>query len=260
MAVTEHGPTARVVDILEALADSREGMSLSDLARAIGSSKGTISPIIHTLAKRRLIYAGEGQKYRIGVGAYCIGASYAENMSALQFIRSQMQGITAESGEICQMGILDGGNILYVAKVDSDESIRIISHVGSRFPASCTALGKAALSEMDSGALRALYPGGLPALTPRSVTDFAELEAQLAEIRETQLALERGESNEQSNCIAVPLRKDGHIVAAVSVSVPAYRHTEEKTALIAGLLLDAKGRIELYLRDHDIDFTGSALG
>lgn len=255
MSFTEHQPTARVIAILEVLASNREGMSLSEIARAIDSSKGTISPVIHTLAKRKLIFANkETQKYQIGISAYCIGASYAENMDVIDYIRSVMKDIVEQSSEICQMGILDGNQVLYVAKVDSDESIRIISHVGSRIPASCTALGKAILSNFSLEEIKALYPDGLPALTQHSITDFSILEKQLEVVRKTKIAFENGESNDHSNCLAVPLSKDNKVISAISISIPAYRHTEEKTQLITELLFDAQKKVELYFRSHDIDF------
>lgn len=255
MSFTEHQPTKRVIAILEVLANSREGMSLTEIANAIHSSKGTISPVIHTLAKRKLVFSNKAtQKYQIGINAYCIGASYAENMGVIDYIRSIMKDIMEQSREMCLMGILDGNHILYLAKVDSDEPLRIVAQVGSRVPANCTALGKAILSDYSSEEIRALYPNGLPALTKNSITDFSVLEKQLEVVRKTKIAFENGESNEHSNCLAVPLAKDNRVIAAISICIPASRHTEEKTLLITKLLSDAQEKIELYFRTHEIDF------
>lgn len=255
MSFTEHQPTKRVIAVLEVLASSQEGMSLSEIARAIHASKGTISPVIHTLAKRKLIFSNKAtQKYQIGINAYCIGASYAENMGVIDYIRSIMKDIMEQSREMCLMGILDGRHILYLAKVDSDEPLRIVAQVGSRIPAHCTALGKAILSNYRSEEIKALYPDGLTALTSNSITDFSLLEKQLEVVRKTNIAFENGESNEYSNCLAVPLSKDGRVIAAISICIPAYRHTEEKNQLIKKLLFDAKEKIELYFRTHEIDF------
>jgi IclR family KDG regulon transcriptional repressor len=153
------------------------------------------------------------------------------------------------------MGIFDRGQVLYVAKVDSDDPIRIISYVGKRLPAYCTALGKALLCQKNIKELKKLYPDGLKKYTPNTITDFEVLADQLKEIKQTMIATENGEVNEQSDCISVPLFKGDDILAAISVSVPSFRMTEEKTELIKSMLLETKTKIETFFREHDIDST-----
>ena len=69
------------------------------------------------------------------------------------------------------------------------------------------------------------------------------------------IATENGEVNEQSDCISVPLFKGDDILAAISVSVPSFRMTEEKMELIKSMLLETKTKIETFFREHDIDST-----
>ena len=158
-----------------------------------------------------------------------------------------------ETNEICQMGILDKGQVLYIAKVDSESPIRIISSVGKRLPAYCTALGKAMLSNTKIEDIKKLYPNGLTPFTSKTITDFNELEKQLKEIKNTSIAYEFGEINEPSYCLSTPLMKNDDILAAISVSVPSFRMTKEKNDLIKKLLLESKIKIETYFREHDID-------
>jgi DNA-binding IclR family transcriptional regulator len=101
--------------------------------------------------------------------------------------------------------------------------------------------------------LKTLYPDGLKAYTSRTITDFDVLYKQLKEIRKTMIATEDGEVNEQSGCISVPLFKGEDILAAISVSVPSFRMTDEKTELIKKLLLESKAKIETFFREHDVD-------
>lgn len=255
VAFIEHRPTARVIAILEILANNKGGVSLTEISQKLGFPKGTISPIMQTLVKRKFIFLNKDTKrYSIGLGLYCAGASYANNMTALQFINREMQYIVKKTGEICQMGVLDRGDVLFVAKVDSEEPIRVVSHVGAKLPAYCTALGKALLSQKDIDEIRCLYPHGLKSVTLRTITKFEILEQELEETRSTKIAVEHGESNEQASCIAVPLSKnDGQIIAAISISIPFFRETCEKVNMVKKLLLESKNTIEIYFREHDID-------
>ncbi|CAK7055497.1 MULTISPECIES: IclR family transcriptional regulator [Fusobacterium] len=256
MAKIEHRPTARVLNILELLAANQEGLTLTEIAEAIDAPKSSVLPLIHTMAQRKFIFFDvHTYKYSIGIGSFCVGSAYTSNMNALQFIKSEMKYIVKKTNEICQMGIFDRGQVLYVAKVDSDDPIRIISYVGKRLPAYCTALGKALLCQKNIKELKKLYPDGLKKYTPNTITDFEVLADQLKEIKQTMIATENGEVNEQSDCISVPLFKGDDILAAISVSVPSFRMTEEKTELIKSMLLETKTKIETFFREHDIDST-----
>lgn len=250
----EHRPTARVLNILEALVSSPKGLTLTEIAEAVDAPKSSMFPFIHTLAQRKFIYLDEKtHKYSIGIAAFCVGAAYTGNMNTLEFIKIEMKNIVNEVNEICQMGIIDKGEVLYIAKVDSDNPIRIISSVGKRLPAYCTALGKAMLSQYNIEELKKIYPKGLKAYTEKTVSNLNVLESQLKEIRKTNIAFEEGEINEPSYCFATPLYKDGRILASISVSVPSFRMTEEKNELIKRMLLEAKAKIETFFKENDIE-------
>jgi DNA-binding IclR family transcriptional regulator len=254
MPDAKHQPTVRVMDILELLATNPDGLTLTELANTISSPKSTIMPVVHTLAYRKFIsFDKTTYKYRIGISAYCVGASYSSNKTALQFIQTEMKEITARSEEICQMGIFDNGQILYTAKIDSDKPVRIMSYIGKRIPAYCTALGKAILSTKTMAEIRNIYPNGLLPYTQNTVTDFDTLERQLAEIRDTGFAYECGEVIEQTECIATPLFKKDISFAAISVSIPTFRSTSEQKDLIRALLKDARYKIETFLNSNDVE-------
>jgi DNA-binding IclR family transcriptional regulator len=237
------------------LAARAEGLTLTEIADGIGSSKSTLLPVVHTLAHRNFIlFDKKNYRYSIGIAAYCAGAAYTNGRTAFQFIKTIMEDIAANSGEICQMGVLVEGQILYVAKVDSDQPVRIASQIGTQLPAYCTALGKAILASKSMDEIRALYPSGLtPRLTPNTVKDFAVLEKQLRKAKTNGIAYECGEVIEQTECFAVPLYRQNLIFAALSVSIPVFRATDEKKEHIVSLLKEARAKIESYLNTNDIE-------
>ncbi|AOT69283.1 IclR family transcriptional regulator [Geosporobacter ferrireducens] len=256
MERTTHRPTERVLNILELLAAHPEGLTLTGIAEAIKAPKSTIFPIIQTMLDRRFIFLDKPTlKYTVGIASFCVGASYSSNKNVLEFINNEIKYIVSEIEETCQMGILDRGSVLYISKVDPDKKIdiRLISHVGKRLPAYCTALGKALLYQFDLEDLKLLYPEGLKAYTKNTITNLEILAQQLNQVKEDNIAQEVEEVTEHLRCLAVPLSNNGETVAALSISIPTFRATEEKLNLAKSLLLSAKKKIETYFAAVNID-------
>ena len=108
-----HKPTERVLSILELLASTPEGITLSQISDKLSIPKGTLFPIIHTLNHHQFISLDKiTGKYQIALRTYLIGEAFASHKSAFQFVHDEMHSIVSELEEICQMGILDNGNVL----------------------------------------------------------------------------------------------------------------------------------------------------
>lgn len=228
-----HNPTMRVISILETIAANPAGYKLSEIATLLEIPIGTISPIIKTLKNEKFLSFNEKeQTYILGIKIFEIGSRYTQNSNSYEGIVEIMTEILKKCGETVHFGILDGTDVLYLAKVDSAEPIRMYSAVGKRLPAYGTGIGKALLSEFSVEELKQLYPKGLKALTAYTVTDFDELCRQLKCVKQTSFSYECEESNELIRCVGMPLYKNGHVAAAVSVSVPTFRYSKEKQELI----------------------------
>lgn len=254
MIQTEHRPTSRVLDILELLSSSTEGYTLTEIADAINTPKSSIFPVVHTLNQRRFISINkQTSKYIIGINTFAVSSCYLKNLDVLDLIKEEMRHIVDEGLETCQLGVLDKGEVLYIAKIDSLEPIRLISSVGNRLPAYCTALGKALLCDYSSSKLRNLYPNELKSFTKNTITNIDVLYEQLNTIHETSIAMECEESTQHIKCIAVPVRKDNIIVLSISVTIPTFRETPEKIELVKKLLIQSKNKIEILLKNLNID-------
>jgi len=257
MKENTHRPTERVLNILELLTANPEGLTLTGIADAIKAPKSSIFPVIHTMSDRRFIFLDKATlKYTIGIASFCVGTSYSSNKGVLDFINDEMKYIVSKINETCQMGILDGRNVLYVSKIepdDKDMDIRLVSHVGKRLPIYCTALGKALICEHDIEEIKAYYPEGLKAYTRNTITSFEDLEKQLHQIRVSHIATESEEITDHLRCFAVPLSADKKIIAALSVSIPAFRVTEDKIDVLTHALLNAKEKIETYFYTVNVD-------
>lgn len=239
-----HNPTLRVLRILELLDANSGGLSLSEIANLLELPKGTISPILKTLAAAN--YVGmDGSAYKIGPRAFELGLSYASGQNALAIIRNEMHSVVAKVDEICQMGILTGRDVHYLLKEEGHAVISIISEVGRHLPAHVTGLGKALLSGMSDHEVRQLYRGyRFVPYTAASIMDVETLIAQLHEVRDCGIAYENEESTAEICCAAVPLSEEGRVKAAISVTIPKFRYTDEKRRQVTQLLLQKRQVIE----------------
>lgn len=244
-----HNPTLRVIKILEALRLQPEGRTLTEISCDCQMPKGSISPIIHTLAAYKFLkYEETTGKYSIGIRCYEIGNEYISQMNASDEIREIVKKVVEQCKETSHFAVLDGSDVVYLMKQDSPEAIRMVSSLGKRIPAYSTAIGKALLSGFCDEEVRALYPDGLKKITDKTITNMDELCRQLQEIRCTKLAKETEESSMNITCLAVTIEKNDRVIAAISVSVPIFRATTEKKEEIKAVLFEAKQEIEMLMR------------
>ncbi len=249
-----HNPTLRVISVLDAISNSDNGLSLSELSKKLNIPLGTISPIIKTLLHNRLLELDNNtNKYFIGIKAYFIGSSFSSKNSALEIIREELKLLSLESGETCQVGMLKQDKIFYILKIEGKESIRVVSEVGGHLPAHATALGKALLATLNEEELaKVLSINNLEPLTESTITSIDILKKQIKDIKSTGFAFEKGESNNNTACIAVPILQNNKYVAAVSVAYPIFLETEEKKEEIKQLLFKYKKNIEKILFNHNL--------
>lgn len=240
-----HRTTYRVLTLLTLLSQHEEGLTFTEIQQRVDVPKGTLSPILHTMDHMRFVSCNPVTgRYRIGVSTYLAGKVYGNSDAELTFITEEMHRIVDTCGETCQLGILQGSDIAYVAKVDSPSPIRLISDVGKVFPAYCTAIGKAILSERDRADVEKLLPKSFHAYTVHTLKSVDEFCDQLEEVRSTGFARDFEEITDGVTCIAVPIHIDGTVAYGLSVTVPSYRLDDEKRLLIESLLKGAQERIE----------------
>jgi len=239
---TQHKPTLRTLSILELVSSSDDKYTLSEISRRLGISTSTLFPILHTLRQQRYLGFDEKvQNYSLGIRLFEIGNRVQESYGHQQIIEV-MNGIQAACGETCHFGTLDRGDVVYLAKVDATQPVRLYSMIGKRLPAYGTAIGKALLKNYSMEDLKQLYPEGLKPLTMHTITDFEELYKQLntGDI----FLYESEESTVGVSCVAVPIYHKGAVVAACSVAVPVFRYDAEKVARIEAALKEALIRFD----------------
>lgn len=125
---SNHRSTERVLNILELLAfrDASDGLTLTEISNSLQSPKSSISPILHTMAKKKyLSYKPESSTYTLGIRTLEIGNAYMRKESFFERALTELQEVVDACNETCHLAELDGCNVLYLLKVDAPQSIRI---------------------------------------------------------------------------------------------------------------------------------------
>jgi DNA-binding IclR family transcriptional regulator len=231
----------RVLDVLEHLAAAPDGVSFPALCAELQVPKSSLHALLATLADRGWVYLHHStRQYRIGVRAWQAGRSFSGLDALAQLAQPSLEAASAELNETVQLAVLDGVDNVYVAKVDSDHPLQLVSRVGSRLPAYATGLGKVLLADLAPDELRRRMRGvEFQRFTDRTITDLGALERALVEARANGFAQDEGEYTTGVFCVAVPIvDATGTVVAAMSCSVPSPRFDgtdRARAALIATL-------------------------
>lgn len=242
---------SRGLDVLELFLE-QETLAAPEVVRALDLPRTTVHELLSTLAARGWLVTVDGDvsRYRLGVRAFELGNVYLRSLDIAQSARRVAAELADTTGETVHVGVLDEDQVVYIAKVDSIHPVRLVSSVGGRLPAHCTAIGKALLSGASDAQLDELFPMGkeLIALTPRSIRDPVKLRTELRRVRKQGVAHEVRESNPEAACVAAAVRdSSGRVVAAMSISVPTSRWGAARRRELGALVVDAASQLSRLL-------------
>lgn len=249
-----HRPTERVTNVLETLFLYPQGLSLTDLSSMLKIPKGTLQPILKALEHGEFIeLTPTTNLYTLGIKILILSRNVQENTNAIDLIKKEMQKIVEQTNEICQLAILMNNEVFYLEKINAPNQIQLISHVGKKLPANCTAIGKALLSTKTSEEIKKLFPTELPQLTAKSINNMKALLKECNKIKSIHYAEEVEEASPDVACLAVPIQSQtGRGIAAISVSYPIYRFSPLKRELIITTLLESKKHLDALIADLNI--------
>ena len=161
----------RAAAVLEALAASATGrLTLSDLARELGIPKSSTSNLLLALEEARLINR-QGAEFTLGRKLVELGAAYLSRLDEVQeFYRFCEQAPTL-SGETVRIAMLDGTNVIYLARYEGHPAVRLTSNIGDKMPVSLCAVGKALIARLHDHDVDEMFADDaeLPVLTPKSL-------------------------------------------------------------------------------------------
>jgi IclR family transcriptional regulator, acetate operon repressor len=222
-----HRTANRVVDILELLAASRDGLALREISAQLEAPKSSLLPLLRALTARGLLEQGHSGAYRLGSRALGLGSGAAAQRDLVDLARPALLALMRRTDETVFLGVLAGDSlsVVYVDKVDSEQIIRYAAGVGDRRPLHATSTGKAILAflpvEQREEILRALP---LERHTDRTVTSVAALRASLEETQRTGICVSVDEMVRGASGVAAPIfDRHGAVVGACTIAGPTDR-------------------------------------
>jgi DNA-binding IclR family transcriptional regulator len=226
--------------LLDILSRHRRPMGVSELARLAGIPKSSAHSLLATLATAGLTYRlSTTREYVLGSRVLELASRFLEGDALNELFIDAARKFVAETGETVQMGRLEQTEVVYVARLDGRRPIQLASRVGTRIPASTTAMGKAGLSMLSDEDIRYRYRdvGALPAMTHRSIRTLDGLLAEIQKVRARGgLAVDDEESGLGLRCFGVPLFQATGLCYAASTTVTTTGHSRaEEDQIVASM-------------------------
>ncbi|MFZ1201521.1 MAG: IclR family transcriptional regulator [Desulfobacterales bacterium] len=232
------GSLAKGIRIMELLAEHKH-LTVSGVARLMNTNRAGGHRFLATLRELGYVEKDEDDRYRLTFKVFELGMQVANRFEIRQLARPLMQELSLVSGETVNLGHFDGTGILHVDKIDSREILRMDSPIGSRAPAYCTALGKAALAFLPVEEFeRYLSRVTLKAHGPNTITTRKLFRQTIAAIREKGYAMDDEEMSAGLRCVGAPVfDHTDRAPYAISISGPSLRMTPQRTAEILPLVI-----------------------
>jgi len=241
---------ANGLKLLEAFRNEEE-LGVTELSRRLDLHKNNVFRLLATLELAGYIeQSSTSERYRLGTSCLELGQSYLRSRSLLRGARPLLAEVATRSGESCHLGVMRDFYVVHIDGVGSDQLIGSGLRIGQRLPVHCTALGKVLLGCAPESfhrdfTLQREHELSLGARTPATIVDSQKFFDQLRTTALRGYALDREECESGLSCAAAPVYgEEGQIVAAISVSGPAFRMGEERLlSEIVPLVTDAAGRL-----------------
>lgn len=219
---------ARGLDVLRSFRPGTPAMTLSEIAGLTGLARPTVRRILITLEALGYV-RGADRGYALTPRVLDLGMAYVNALSMWDVARPHMEKLVGQTNESTSMAQLDGGDIVYVARVAVPKIVTLAVTIGTRFPAPATSMGKVLLAALPPSALAGvLAEASRSGITPRWRPTAADLDAALREVRAKGWALADQDLAPGIRSVATGVRDgDGNVVAAINVTVHAAETTVE---------------------------------
>ena len=215
---------ARGLDVVGAFQHARPSLTVAEVAGLVNISRAAARRCLHTLSVLGYARANEGS-YRLTPKTLSLGYAYLSASPIARVAQPVLEEVSARLHESSSMTVLDGDEIVYVARAATQRIISVGLSVGSRLPSYCTSMGRVLLAFSGEGELDS-YMGRIQLVrqTPHTIVEASLLRRELQRVRAEGYSLVDQELELGLRSIAVPVRQtDGRAVAAINVGAQAAR-------------------------------------
>jgi len=234
------------LEILDVLSQSQNPMGVAELNKEMGTGRSKIHRILDTLKYWGCVEQNPlTRKYFLGPKVLELAMKKLESIDLIQVASPLLVELVDLCEETIHLAVLDKGQVLYLDKKEGPQAVGIISKVGQRLPAHCTGLGKVLLAYSDEDLLNTVIKTvGLHRFTDHTITDEHTLREELEKVCKLGYSEDNEEIEKGLCCIAAPIKNyRGAVVAAISVSLPEFRFTNEKKIYLKAKVIEYAERI-----------------
>jgi IclR family acetate operon transcriptional repressor len=221
----------RGLSILEALAKSGSGLTLTDVAQRVQLPPSTTHRFLSTLERMGYVYqAGELGLWYVGLQAFTVGTSFLDNRDFVAQSHAYMHRLMEQAGETANLAILDGTEAVFVGQVQCHEMMRTLVKLGSRVPLHASGVGKALFAALSDEQIDAILKvKGLPRITENTIVAAETMWAALRVIRQRGYSFDDEEHARSTRCVGAAIY-DEHAepLGAISVAGPSARLSDER--------------------------------
>lgn len=214
-----------------------------EAATKLKIAKSSAHDLMSSLAKLGFLNKTEDNRYRLGWRLVTLSETLLATTELRKEARPVLEDLASQYQETIHLAVLDDTQAVYVDKLQGRQAVRVeLTSLGARLYAHCSALGKVLLAYSEENeAKRIIQTAGLPRFTDNTITDEDELIQNLAKIRKQGFAYDLEEILPDLCCVAAPIYDyAGNVIAAISMSIPAFRFRRSQTEFRDGVMRAAK--------------------
>ena len=214
-----------------------------EAATQLKIAKSSAHDLMSSLAKLGFLNRTEENRYRLGWRLVTLSETLLATTELRKEAHPVMEELAARYQETIHLAVLDDTQAVYVDKLEGRQAVRVeLTSLGARLYAHCSALGKVLLAySSEEEVKRIIRTAGLPRFTDNTITDEEELLQALSKIRKQGYAYDMEEILPDLCCVAGPIHNyTGQVIAAISMSIPAYRFRRSQTEFREGVIRAAK--------------------
>ena len=238
----------RALSILEILARRRD-TGVTELGRELGVHKSTAFRLLAALERRGFVeQTTDRGTYRLGLGIVRLAGAITAQLDLTRQSQAACERLAADLGETVNIAILDGSRAVNITQVRGAAAIASHNWIGQHTPLHATSSGKVLLAFGPESVRELVLADALPRFTDATVIDAAALDEELGRIRQVGWGATAEEFEVGLNAVAAPVRgADGTVIAALSISAPAYRLARDSFPQAAKRVIEAADEVSNHM-------------
>lgn len=236
----------RSLDILEILSQNIDGLSITEISQKADLHKSTAHRLLKTLRYKGYVQQDDQtNKYELSLKLFELGSKKIEGLDLLSQSKSHTQALSEKLNEVVHLVIRDGNDIVYIDKVEADNTIRMTSSIGRRLPLYQTSVGKAILAQLSLEEVEKVWQASqIEKKTPNTITSWPDFLIELDKVRQAGYAIDNEENELGVRCLGAAIfNHRGEVEGAISVSGPTFRVSLDKLDTIASAVKEEADNI-----------------